>query len=263
VADFTYVASAAGTVYVALVIDVFSRRILGWRVDTTMTAALVLAALERAIWTRHEAGVTTLDGLIHHSDAGAQYTSLAFNDRLAAAGAVPSIGTVGDAYDNALAESTIGLYKTELIDHQGPWRTATQIEAATMSYVHWYNHDRPHTAAADIPPADFEALYPSNHARLTQGGPDTTPIAATKPGAVHARSPTTTCLQLCRSRVPDHNMRTVVPIMVWRGAGRGERTRASARAEQQVHIGQRCARRRPAGTAIGGTRCPGRPRPAR
>jgi putative transposase len=171
VADFTYVATAAGTVYVAFVIDVFSRRILGWRADTSMTAALVLAALDRAIWTRRHDGVTRLDGLIHHSDAGSQYTSLAFTDRLAATGAVPSIGTVGDAYDNALAESTIGLYKTELIDRQGPWHNATQVEAATMGYVHWYNHERPHTASADIPPADFEALYPATQARLTQADP--------------------------------------------------------------------------------------------
>jgi putative transposase len=171
VADFTYVPTTAGTVYVAFVIDVFSRRILGWRVDTTMTAALVLAALERAIWTRRDGGVSTLDGLIHHSDAGAQYTSVAFTDRLAAAGAAPSVGTVGDAYDNALAESTIGLYKTELIDRQGPWRNATQVEAATMGYIHWYNHDRPHSASADIPPADFEALYPSTQARLTRADP--------------------------------------------------------------------------------------------
>jgi putative transposase len=171
VADFTYVPTAAGTVYVAFVIDVFARRIVGWRADTNMTAALVLAAWDRAIWTRNHDGLTSLDGLIHHSDAGAQYTSLAFTDRLAAAGAAPSIGTVGDAYDNALAESTIGLYKTELIDRQGPWHNATQVEAATMQYLHWYNHQRPHSASADIPPADFEALYPATQARLTNADP--------------------------------------------------------------------------------------------
>jgi putative transposase len=168
VADFTYVATWTGTVYVAFVIDAYARRILGWRAATSMSTPLVLDALEQAIWTRHRAGVTDLTGLIHHNDAGSQYTSITFTDRLLAAGVDASVGTVGDAYDNALAESTIGLYKTELIRRQGPWRGCDQVELATLEWVDWYNHRRPHTAAADLPPADFEALYDPNQTRLTE-----------------------------------------------------------------------------------------------
>ncbi len=121
VADFTYVPTWSGMVYVAFVFDAYSRRILGWRAATTMKTTLVLDALEQAVWTRQQAGVIELDGLIHHSDAGSQYTSIAFTERLAEAGAAPSVGSVGDAYDNALAESIIGLFKTELIKPGGHW----------------------------------------------------------------------------------------------------------------------------------------------
>jgi putative transposase len=168
VADFTYVPTWSGTVYVAFVIDVYSRRILGWRAATSMTTPLVLDALEQAIWTRRQAGVTDLQGLIHHTDAGSQYTSIAFTTRLLDAGVDASVGSIGDAYDNALAETTIGLFKTELIHRRGPWQTRDQVELATLEYVDWYNHRRPHTAAADLPPAEFENLYDPNQTRLTE-----------------------------------------------------------------------------------------------
>jgi putative transposase len=138
VAGFTYVATWSAMVYVASVTDACSRQILGWRAATTMRTALVLDALEQAIWTRQRGGSASLAGLVHHHDADAQYTSIAFTDRLAAAGAHPSAGSAGDAYDNALAETVIGLYKTELIKPHGPWRTCEQVEAATLHYV-----DRP------------------------------------------------------------------------------------------------------------------------
>ena len=168
VADFTYVATWSGTAYVAFVIDAYSRRILGWRAATSMSTPLVLDALEQAIWTRGRAGVTDLNGLVHHNDAGSQYTSIAFTVRLLDAGVDASVGSVGDAYDNALAETTIGLYKTELIRRQGPWHGCDQVELATMEWIDWYNHRRPHTAAADLPPADFEALYDANQTRLAE-----------------------------------------------------------------------------------------------
>src|SRR3954452_23268832 len=114
-------------VYVAIVIDAYSRRILGWRAATSMRTSLVLDALEHGVWVRHQEGVTDLAGLICHHDAGSQYTSIAFTERLAEAGIDPSVGSVGDAYDNALAESVIGLFKTELIKPRGPWRTVEQV----------------------------------------------------------------------------------------------------------------------------------------
>ncbi len=168
VADFTYVPTWTGMVYVAFVIDVYSRRILGWRAASSMKTALVLDALEMAIWARGRHGANDLTGLIHHHDAGSQYTSIAFTERLAAAGADASVGTVADAYDNALAESTIGLFKTELIKPRGPWRTCDQVEIATLEYVDWYNHRRLHSGAADLPPADFETLHQPTEPRLTE-----------------------------------------------------------------------------------------------
>jgi putative transposase len=159
VGDITYVPTQAGTVYVAFVVDAYSRRILGWSADTNMRTSLVLDALNMATWTRNKAGATDLTGLIHHTDAGTQYTSITFTDRLHATGATPSIGSVGDAYDNALAESTIGLYKTELINRDAPWRDRDQVEVATLEYVDWYNHRRPHSGAGDLPPALLEDHY--------------------------------------------------------------------------------------------------------
>jgi putative transposase len=155
VSDFTYVASWSGTVYVAVVIDVFSRLIVGWRAATTMRTELVLDALEMAIWRR----ASVLDGLICHSDAGSQYTSIRYTERLAEIGAAASVGSVGDSYDNSLAESTIGLYKTELIRRRGPWRTLAEVELATLAYVDWYNHRRLHGQIGNLPPADLEATY--------------------------------------------------------------------------------------------------------
>jgi putative transposase len=159
VADFTYVPTWAGTVYVAFVIDAYSRRILGWRAATSMRTSLVLDALEHALWTRQREGRGGLAGLVHHTDAGSQYTSIAFTERLAAAGVSASVGSVGDAYDNALAESVIGLYKTELIKPAGPWRTTEQVELATLNYVDWFNNRRLYETCGDIPPAELEDAY--------------------------------------------------------------------------------------------------------
>ena len=174
VADFTYIPTWTGMVYVAFVIDAYSRRILGWRAATSMTTALVLDALEQALWSRRRDGAGDLAGLVHHTDAGSQYTSIAFTERLAAAGVSGSVGTVGDAYDNALAESVIGLFKTELIKPRGPWRTAEQVELATLEYVDWFNHRRLYEACGDIPPAELEAAYYSQNAALTEAGQTTT-----------------------------------------------------------------------------------------
>jgi putative transposase len=170
VADYTYVPTWSGMVYVAFVIDAYSRRILGWRAATTMKTALVLDALEQALWTRRRDGKRDLAGLIHHTDAGSQYTSIAFTERLAAAGVSASVGTVGDAYDNALAESVIGLFKTELIKPRGPWRTCEQVEIATLDYIDWFNHRRLYETCGDIPPAELEAAYYSHTTGLAEAG---------------------------------------------------------------------------------------------
>ena len=173
VADFTYVPTWAGIVYVAFVLDAYARRILGWRAATTMRTELVLDALEQAVWTRQREGVEDLSGLICHHDAGSQYTSIAYTERLAAAGIDPSVGSVGDAYDNALAESVIGLFKTELIKPRGPWRTVEQVEIATLEWVDWFNHRRLFEACGDIPPAELEAAHYRQHAALTEAGHST------------------------------------------------------------------------------------------
>jgi putative transposase len=159
VADFTYVLTWSGVVYVAFVIDAFSRRIVGWKADTTMRTSLVLDTLEMALWTRERAGVAVASGLIHHTDAGSQYRSYRFTQRLVDAGVDASVGSVGDAYDNALAESTIGLYKTEKIRRGGPWKTLADVELATLEWVDWFNHARLHSACGRLSPAQFEARY--------------------------------------------------------------------------------------------------------
>ncbi len=159
VADFTYVSTRSGWVYVAFVIDAYSRRIVGWRTATSMNTQLVLDAVEQAIWTRAREGITDLSGLIDHHDRGAQYTSIAYTERLAEAGIDASIGTTGDSYDNALAETINGLYKTELIKPRGPWRTVDHVEIATLEWVDWFNHRRLYEHCGDIPPAELEAAY--------------------------------------------------------------------------------------------------------
>jgi putative transposase len=159
VADITYVSTWSGWVYVAFVIDAYARMILGWRTSTSMTTQLVLDAVEHAIWTRGRRGLTDLGGVIHHTDAGAQYTSVRFAERLADAGISASVGSVGDSFDNALAETINGLYKTEVIKHRGPWRTVDQVEYATAEWVDWFNHRRLYEYCGDIPPAELEAAH--------------------------------------------------------------------------------------------------------
>jgi putative transposase len=160
VADLTYVATWAGFCYVAFIIDAYSRAIVGWRVARTLRAELALDALEMAIWARQAAG---LDELVHHSDRGVQYLSVRYTQRLADEGAVGSVGSKGDSFDNALAEAVNGLYKAELIGPRGPWRTAEQVELATLAWVQWWNQCRLHGAINDIPPAEHEARYYREH----------------------------------------------------------------------------------------------------
>ena len=156
VADFTYVATWRGFVYVAFVIDVFARRIVGWRVAASLRTDFVLDALEQAIYDRCGGGV---DGLIHHSDRGTQYLSMRYTDRLADAGIEPSVGSRGDSYDNALAESVIGLFKTEVIQRKGPWRHLEAVEFATLDWVDWFNMRRLLEPIGYVPPAEYEARY--------------------------------------------------------------------------------------------------------
>jgi len=164
----SYVSTWPGWVYVAFVIDAYSRRIVGWRTATSMNTQLVLDAIEHAIWTRSCEGITDLSGLIDHHDRGAQYTSIAYTERLSGAGIDSSIGTTGDSYDNALAETINGLYKTELIRPRGPWRTADHVEIATLEWVDWFNHRRLYQHCGDIPPAELEAaFYRHEEARQT------------------------------------------------------------------------------------------------
>ncbi len=156
VADFTYVATWRGFVYVAFVIDVFARRIVGWRVSSSLATDFVLDALEQAIYDRCAKGAT---GLVHHSDRGTQYLSMRYTDRLGDAGIAPSVGSRGDSYDNALAESVIGLFKTEVIQRKGPWRHFEAVEFATLEWVDWFNHRRVLEAIGYMPPAEYEARY--------------------------------------------------------------------------------------------------------
>jgi transposase InsO family protein len=156
VSDFTYVATWAGFVYVAFVIDVFARRIVGWRVSSSLRTDFVLDALEQAIQAR---GGALPAGLVHHSDQGTQYLSMRYTDRLADAGIAPSVGSRGDAYDNALAESVIGLFKTEVIRRLGPWRHLEAVEFATLTWIDWFNTRRLLEPIGYVPPAEFEARY--------------------------------------------------------------------------------------------------------
>lgn len=154
VADFTYVATWSGFVYAAFVIDVYARRIIGWRVARSMRTELVLDALEQAIWSR-----CPPKGVIHHSDHGSQYLSIRYSERLTEIGVEPSTGSVGDSYDNALAETVIGLYKTEVIHHRGPWRNLEAVEYATLEWVDWFNNRRLLEPIGNVPPAEFEMQY--------------------------------------------------------------------------------------------------------
>lgn len=161
VADLTYVATWRGFVYVAFVIDVFSRMIVGWRVSSSLRTDLALDALEQAIWSRSDT-----EGLVHHSDRGGQYLSIRYTERLAEAGIEPSVGSIGDSYDNALAESVIGLFKTEIIRRGGPWRGLEDVEFATLDWVSWYNERRLLEPIGYIPPVEFEAMYYRNQEAL-------------------------------------------------------------------------------------------------
>lgn len=156
VADLTYVSTGSGFCYAAFVADVYSRLIVGWALGTSLHTNLPLAALEMALWRRQ---ADSLEGLVHHSDRGCQYTSVRYASRLDLARIAGSVGSVGDSYDNALAETTIGLYKTELIVPQGPWRTRDHLELATLEYINWFNEHRLHGACGDVPPAEYEAAY--------------------------------------------------------------------------------------------------------
>ncbi|VBA62327.1 hypothetical protein LAUMK41_05718 [Mycobacterium attenuatum] len=170
VADFTYCPTWAGMVYVAFVIDAFARRVIGWRAATSMKTALVLDALEHAFFTRAQEGVTDLSGLVAHSDAGSQYTSIAFTTRLIDAGIDASVGSVADAYDNALAETTVGSFKNELIRRQGPWRDVDHVEIGTLNWVDWFNNERPHEYLADLTPAQAKALHYRHKSSLAAAG---------------------------------------------------------------------------------------------
>jgi putative transposase len=156
--DFTYVPTWSGMAFSAFVNDVCSRRIVGWRTANAMPTELPLDALEMALWTRTQAD-ELVEGLIHHSDAGSQYTSIVYSQRLEDVRAVASIGSVGDSYDNALAESVIGLYKTECVRHEGPWRGVDDLELATMSWVWWFNEIRLHSELGYVTPVESERDY--------------------------------------------------------------------------------------------------------
>ena len=154
VADLTYVATWRGFVYVAFVVDAYARRIVGWRASSSLRSDLALDALEQALHARPAS-----DRLIHHSDRGSQYLAIHYTERLLEAGIEPSVGSVGDSYDNALAESIIALFKSEVIRPRGPWRNLEHVEFATLEWVDWFNNRRLLKPIGDIPPAEFEQLY--------------------------------------------------------------------------------------------------------
>jgi putative transposase len=180
VTDLTYVPTWSGVAYVCFIVDAFSRMIVGWRVASTMRTEMVLDALEMARWSRG----TALEGLRCHSDAGSQFTSIRYGERLAEIGAVPSIGTVGDSYDNALAEAVNSLYKAELIrgPGQGPWRTVEDVELATLGWVYWHNNDRLHGYLDDVPPVEFEAAWRESQLLCGLQSPANDTGAMTVPG---------------------------------------------------------------------------------
>jgi len=162
VADLTYVATWRGFVYVAFITDVFSRKIVGWRVSNSLRSDLALDALEQALHARSD-----LSGLVHHSDRGVQYLSIRYTDRLDELGIAPSVGSVGDSYDNALAETINGLYKAEVIRRNGPWRGIDEVEFATLEWVDWFNNRRLFGPIGNIPPVEFEAVYDQHRGATT------------------------------------------------------------------------------------------------
>jgi transposase InsO family protein len=166
VADLTYVATWSGFVYVAFIIDAFSRFLVGWQASRSLRTDLALDALEMAIWARRG----DLEGLVHHSDRGSQYLAIRYTERLAEAGAVTSVGSRGDSYDNALAETIIGLYKTELIRRRGPWKGMDDVEYATLEWVDWFNHRRLLEPIGHVPPAEFEAAFRGEEAPSRTAG---------------------------------------------------------------------------------------------
>jgi putative transposase len=162
VADLTYVRTADGWVYAAFVLDVFSRMIVGWQVATSLYTDLALDALQMAIWRRQTQGAD-LTGLVHHSDRGVQYRAIRYTQRLADTGAVASVGSKGDSYDNAMAEAFNSLYKAELVRNKGPWQGIEDVEIATVEYIDWYNNRRLHGELGHVPPAEYEALHAMTH----------------------------------------------------------------------------------------------------
>jgi len=195
VSDFTYVATWAGFVYVAFVIDAYARRIVGWRVSRSAHAGFVLDALEQALHVRRPVSGS---GLVHHSDRGVQYVSIKYTERLAEAGLEPSVGSVGDSYDNALAETINGLYKAEVIHRRGPWRSVEAVEYATLEWVDWFNNRRLLEPIGNIPPAEAEAAY--------YAGVEEQPIAAAGSNVAQPSSQlrrgTACCHQTTRSAIP-------------------------------------------------------------
>jgi putative transposase len=180
VSDFTYVSTWQGFVYVAFVIDVFARRIVGWRVSSSMQTDFVLDALEQALYARRN---EREGDLVHHSDRGSQYVSIRYTERLAEAGIEPSVGSKGDSYDNALAETINGLYKAELIHRRAPWKTREAVELATLEWVSWFNHHRLLEPIGYIPPAEAEA----NYWKQQRGGPPAAPAGSLKKGESNSR----------------------------------------------------------------------------
>lgn len=162
VADLTYVRTSVGWVYAAFILDVFSRMIVGWQVATSLYTELALDALQMAIWRRRADGAD-LAGLVHHSDRGVQYRAIRYTQRLAEAGAVASVGSVGDSFDNAMAEAFNSLFKAELVRNKGPWRGLDDLEIATVEYIDWYNNRRLHGELGHVPPAEHEALHAMTH----------------------------------------------------------------------------------------------------
>ncbi len=167
VADLTYVRTWSGFVYAAFVVDAYSRMILGWQVSASLRTDLALDALEMALWRRE---AENLEGLVHHSDRGVQYLSIRYTERLSGAGAVTSVGSRGDAYDNALAETINGLYKTEVIKKRGPWKTIEDVEFATLEWVDWFNNRRLFGPIGYVPPAEFEEMYYREHSLTEDEG---------------------------------------------------------------------------------------------